>query len=605
MDADSSKPSDAPSSTDERLDSRNERLDSWKEIAAHLNRHVTTVRRWEKSEGMPVHRHVHDKLGSVYAFRGELDEWWRSRRGELESPQEHGVKPPDVPVARKIGNSPLRAHRRLILGGAVTICSIIAVGSLMLFTRNVDSGRARITSIAVLPLENLSGDPTQDYLADGATEALIGQLAQIRSLRVVSRTSSTVFKGSSRSMGEIAKALTVDAVIQGSVQRSGDRVRISVRLIDGRTDTHLWARDYELGAGDILKVQGEVARAVGEEIQIQITAEERARMALARTVDPAAHQEYLIGRYHLWRDDDENLQRAIAHFERAAAIDPQYALAYASLAHAWWKRGLWGDIGLVATESPARAAAQRALQLDDALPEAYVVQADLVRLYDRDMARAEELVTRALRLQPHNVDAHYTYALLLMTVGRFDEAIVQMEAAEQLDPLSPAIQSDFGRVLYRARKYEDAILHLNRALELEPAMGWLVHSRLAQVYEQMGRYDHALLSLQQAGDKGRSHQAQRASVLARMGRRDEAMRLVEGLEVHSSKSRYEIAAVYAALGDNDKAFALLFDMIDRGVTPGPNFAAVDPPFDSLHSDPRWPELVRRLSVPRGAQTTVR
>jgi tetratricopeptide (TPR) repeat protein len=266
---------------------------------------------------------------------------------------------------------------------------------------------------------------------------------------------------------------------------------------------------------------------------------------------------------------------------------------------------LWGDIGLAATETPARVAAQQALHLDDALPEAYVVQADLVRLYDRDLGRAEELVTRALALAPHNVDAHYTYALLLMTLGRLDEALGHMEAAERLDPLSPAIQSDFGRVLYRARKYQDAIQHLNRALELEPAMGWLVQYRLAEVYEQMGHYDEALVALQRAGESGRSHQALRASILARMGRRHEAKRLIEDLAAYSPESRpYKVAAAYAALADNDSAFKFLFGRIDRR-EPGPIFAAVDPPFDSLHSDPRWPELVRRLTSPRAAHAVIR
>jgi tetratricopeptide (TPR) repeat protein len=324
-----------------------------------------------------------------------------------------------------------------------------------------------------------------------------------------------------------------------------------------------------------------------------------------RTVHPVAQREYLSGRYHLWRDDDEHLRRAIDHFERATAIDPQYALAYASLAHAWWKRGLWTDVGLVVTEAPARAAAQQALHLDDALPEAYVVQADLARLYDRDLGRAEQLVTRALALAPHNVDAHYTYALLLMTVGRPDEALYHMAAAERLDPLSPAIQSDFGRVLYRARKYEDAIQHLNRALELEPAMAWLVEYRLAEVYGQMGHYDAALLALQRAGQGSRSHHALRARILARMGRHHEAKRLIEDLEAYSLESRpYEVAAAYAALGDNESAFEFLFGWIDRR-EPGPIFAAVDPPFDSLHSDPRWPELLRRLSMPRAVHAVMR
>jgi tetratricopeptide (TPR) repeat protein len=219
-------------------------------------------------------------------------------------------------------------------------------------------------------------------------------------------------------------------------------------------------------------------------------------------------------------------------------------------------------------------------------------------VYARKLGRAEELVTRALMLDANSVDANYTYALLLMTLGRFDEAVQRMETAERLDPFSPAVQSDFGRVLYRARRYDEAIVRLNRALDLEPTMGWLVHFRLAEVYEQMGHYDRAVAALRLAGDKGRSYETQIARVLARMGRHHEAKALLKDIEADPSRfSRNAIAAVYAALGDNDKAFALLFDQIERG-DPGADFVAVDPPFDSLHEDPRWNELVRRVNGPR-------
>lgn len=583
MAADASGPVDGPGSKESRLD-------SWKEIAAYLNRHVTTVRRWEKHEGLPVHRHVHDKLGSVYAFRAELDRWWHSRRVQLESQQGDGCEPTP--------GEPLQAHRWLILGGPVALCALIAIGYLMSPGRSIDSRPPAITSLAVLPLDNLSNDAAQEYFAEGITEALIGQLAKIGALRVVSRTSVMVFKGSRTPLPEIARALGVDAVVQGSIQRAGDRVRVSIRLIDGRSDAHLWARDFERESKDILELQAAVARAVGEEIRIQVTSNERGRMATAGSVNPAAYQEYLIGRYHLWRDNEENLQRAIAHFERATDIDPRYAAAYASLAHAWWKRGLWGqgEIGLEDAETPARIAARKALELDETLPDAYVVLADLERLYSRNLVRAEARVTQALALHPRHVDAHYTYALLLMELGRFPEAITHMETAEELDPLSPAIQSDFGRVLYRARKFDEAILRLNRALELEPEVGWLVYSRLAAVHEQLGQYDLALAALQQAGGKGAPHMARLARVLARMGDHREAKRLLTLVEADPSRfAQSETAAVYVALGDRDKAFALLFDRLERG-DPGPNFIAVDPPLAELHSDPRWAELLRRMNV---------
>ena len=446
------------------------RLESWKEIAAHLNRHVTTVRRWEKHEGLPVHRHLHTKLGTVYAFRDELDAWWRSRSPELEPRRAPAVQPDD-------------AHPR---------------------PRMLSLRTALLSGLAVLVLGVGTG-------------------------------------------WMLARKPTVDG-------DEGRRARL--RAADDAANAAM--------AGD--------------------------------NVNPAARQEYLIGRYHLWRDSQPHLQRAIAHFERAIALDPGYAAAYASLAHAWWKRGLWED-RLAETEPRARAAVQAALRLDNDLPEAHVVEADLARLYDHDLVRAEALVARAVSRQPDNVDAHYTYGLVLMTRGRFPEAIRHMETAAQLEPLLPAIQSDFGRVLYRARRYEDAIVRLNRALELEPAMDWLVQPRLALVYQQLGQYHLALSALDKSGRTGDLHEVQRAGVLALMGEPEQARRLLEPIVSRAGPElSFSLAQAYAALGETDRALDLLLQSSERN-RPGPNFALVEPSLDGLRTSPRWADLVRRLAVP--------
>jgi Tfp pilus assembly protein PilF len=321
----------------------------------------------------------------------------------------------------------------------------------------------------------------------------------------------------------------------------------------------------------------------------------RSMAATRRDENPAARQEYVIGRYHLWRDSDSHLERAIAHFERAIAMDPGYAIAHAGLGHAWWKRGLWGG-RLAETESAARAAAATALRIDESLPDAYVVLADLERLYGGDLVRAERLVQRALALDPVSVDAHYTYGLLLMTVGRFGEAIEHMQIAAERDPIAPAIHSDLGRVLYRARQYDDAVVHLNRALDLEPSMAWLVQSRLADVYEQTGEYGRAENALWLAGIH--DDRVRLARLSARRGNTGEARLLLEQGRA-DARSVPGLAAAYVALRDYDRAFALLSDWLDRDA-PGPSFIAVDPAFDDLRADPRWATLRSRLNADAGA-----
>ena len=344
----------------------------------------------------------------------------------------------------------------MALGGLAAL----AAGALVYGLRPIqagDPGRPRITALAVLPLDNLSGDPTQEYFADGMTEALIGNLAAIRALRVVSRTSVMRFKGATRSVSEIAQALNVDALVEGSVRRTSDRVRVSVQLVHAATDTHLWAREYERGLTDILKLQGEVARAVAEEIEVHITAEERARLASAGAVNPAAYQEYLLGQHYLWRLTDEDLTRAIDHFEQAIRLDAGYAAAHAGLSHAWWWRGVWGAKTPKQVKSPSLAAALRALALDPQLAEAHVSTGRIKFSYDWDWSGAEKDFGRALKIDPNNLDAHFFHGMLYMALGRFAESLAHIERAEQLDPLSAAVQSGFGRVLYRARRFDEAI----------------------------------------------------------------------------------------------------------------------------------------------------
>ena len=364
-----------------------------------------------------------------------------------------------------------RARRWLVLAGLAAL----AVGGSVYTIRPVaTTARPVITSLAVLPLSNLSGDPTQDYFADGMTEALIGNLAPISALRVVSRTSVMRFKGARTALSQIARELNVDAVIEGSVQRTDDRVRISVQLIHAPTDTHLWAREYERELTDVLKLQSEVARAVASEIRIQVTVEERARMASAGTVDPTAHQEYLLGQYYLWKLTEEDLAMAIEHFERATRLDAGYAAAYAGLSHAWWWRGVWGAKTFKETESPSRAAARQALALDPRLAEAHVSMGRLRFGHDWDWTGAENDFRHALDIDPNNLDAHFFSAMLFMALGRFAESIAHIERAEQLDPLSSTVQSAFGRVLYRARKFDQAIPHLNQAIALgAPEFRWI------------------------------------------------------------------------------------------------------------------------------------
>jgi tetratricopeptide (TPR) repeat protein len=236
---------------------------------------------------------------------------------------------------------------------------------------------------------------------------------------------------------------------------------------------------------EALRLQNDVARAIADELRVQLTPEEQTRMAGHKSVNPEAHQEYLVGRYHLFKHNEEDLKRSIEHFNRAIEIDPDYAAAFAALSHAWWARGIFGNVSLKEVEFPVRIAARKALELDDQLAEAYVVQSDVKQIYEWDWKGAKDDALRALELNPNSADAHFTYALLLQSIGRLPEAIDHIQTAVALDPLAPALQANFGRILYRARRYGEAILHLNRTIDLDP-LNYGAYARLSAVYLQLG-----------------------------------------------------------------------------------------------------------------------
>jgi len=483
-----------------------------------------------------------------------------------------------------------------ILGGSVVLA--IGVVAYFLTERQATAIRPEIKSIAVLPLQNLSGDPAQEHFADGMTEALTTELAQIRSLKVISRTSVMSFKERKKllpPLPEIARELGVDAVVEGSIQRENGCVKAMIQLIHGPTDTHLWAREYERALTDVLRLQGEIARAVADEIRIQVTPEDLLRMSSAAAVNPAAHDAYLLGRFHLSKHIIDDHKRAIDHFERAIQIDPGYAPAYAGLSLAWQRLGAQARGSSLDVEPQARAAAQKALELDDRLTEAYVARGYLQYTYDWDWAGAENTLKHALELDPNNLDGHFYYSLLLMTLGRFPEALAEVHAAEQLDPLSHQVQSTKGKILCLTGRHDEAEERLRQAMEREPRSA-NAHHRLGEVYEHTRRYDEALALYDKARilrgnpPHTKAFRATLARVYAWMGRRNEAKRLLADLGDDGP------AAAYVALEERDAAFKILFQAVDERKD-HVVMVRSNPQFASLHSDPRWKELLRRMNFP--------
>ena len=456
-----------------------------------------------------------------------------------------------------------------------------------------------IRSIAVLPLQNLSGDPNQEFFSDGATEELISTLGQLHAFeKVISRTSVMRYKGAARPMPEIGKELGVDAILEGSIQRGAGRIRVRARLIRASTDTQLWSRDYDRSDTDLLGLQTDVASAIAQELRAQITPEEQGRVRRVRKISSAAQEEYMLGRFHFAKRNEMELNTAIAHYEKAIDLQPDFAAAYAGLSRTWADRGVWGALSFREVEQRAKQYAEKAVELDPSLAEAHVALAERVYQFDWDWTRAERELLRAVELDPNSVDAHSRSGQLYMILGRFSEAVPEAARAVELDPMSPLERSSHGRVLFRARRYEEAIQQLQRSIDLDPQNFGSI-SRLADVYDTLGRYPEAVATRERSlGIRGaeliKSPALARTYALA--GRKQDALRILNALiRAPGRNQNTGIALAYFALGEKDPGFEWLtkaFDQRELVV-----YVKHDPQYDSVRSDARFQALVARLKIP--------
>jgi TolB-like protein/DNA-binding winged helix-turn-helix (wHTH) protein/Tfp pilus assembly protein PilF len=479
----------------------------------------------------------------------------------------------------------------------------LSAGWLMLRRSPVPEAKPKpvqVRSLAVLPLENIAATPGQEYLADGMTDELIASLAKVRSLRITSRTSSMQYKGTRKPLSEIARELNVDAVVEGTVQRSGGNVRITAELVQTSSDRALWAETYENQVGDILALQQQVANAIVRQIQIELTPQEQQALTAPQSISPEAYEDYLKGKYYWSGRSEVALTKAINYFELATKDEPQYALAYAGLADCYSIIGaaIVGTVPAKDVAPKAEAAAIRAIELGPNLAESQTAMATVRLNYDWDWAGAERGFRRAIELNPAYATAHQRYSLYLIAMDRKDESIAEMQRALSLEPLSDSMNFSLGWRLYMARRYDPAIQQLRTAIAMNPSRA-LAHMVLGQAYEQKGAIPQAEVELNQAvklTHRSAPMIAALAHLYAVSGRQDRARELLKEL-THPTQREYVspfyIALVYVGLNEHAESLQWIQKAIDDRSNPC-IFLRVDPDFDNLRKDTRFEALLKRF-----------
>ena len=575
------------------------RLDSWKEIAAYVNRDVTTVQRWEKREGMPVHRHLHEKRGSVYAWTEELDGWIQSRRARLEETEAKPDAEVSPSIPQEYGARPAQGIRLRFALAAILCLGVLAAAWLLFRPRAPATGETVIRSLAVLPLRDLSGNPTQGYLADGITEALIGRLSNIHNLHVTSHTSVIRFRNSQLSIPEIAKSLGVDAVVEGSVIREGDRIRVTAQLIRGATDQHFWSESYDREMRDALSLESELAQTIAEKVEVTVTGEEHRRLSSARPVAPEVYESYLKGRFALRQENRAAVEQSIQYFEDASNKDTTFAPAYLGLAEAYTSLGtVFAGVSPATTRPKVASFARKALAIDPDLVEAHVMLANVLQ-EEWHWSEAETEYRRALELNPNDADAQSWFALWLSCQGRTYEAVAMIQRARALDPVGVSGAS-VSRILFHARRYDDAIRESHSALAVQPdnasSLMGLGFALIAN-----NRPADAIPVLENAVSLSPGSPAVIGVLIrayAHAGRRSDAIRLLEELK-RRRKTGYIPAGAfvnaYLGLGDNEQALYWL-EQAYKEQSNILQFLKTHPYFDPIRNDPRFAALIRRVGL---------
>jgi TolB-like protein/DNA-binding winged helix-turn-helix (wHTH) protein/Flp pilus assembly protein TadD len=537
------------------------------------------------------YRFIANVIASDAALRG-VEQLIAETTGSLEADGIAG------PLAETPSGSGLKRFRwPLVAGSLLAISSLLVIWSV----RPASDHAAQVRSIAVLPLENLSNDEAQEYFADGMTDELITTLGSVSGLRVISRSSAMLYKHVRKPLRQIGRELNVDAVVEGTVLRSGDQVRITAQLIRATTDEHLWSQSYRGDFRQALQLQDEVAQSIVDQIRVKITPHERRILNAATGINPDAHDAYLKGRYSWNKRTADGLQKAAAYFTEATKIDPQYAQAYSGLADSYALLGDW-EYGVLDPKEAfpkAKAAARKALALNADLGEAHASLALCLKSFDWDWNSAEKELKQALKLNPNYASAHQRYGWLLMILGRHNEGISELKKAEALDPLSLIISADIADAFLIDRRYTASMQQSRRTIEMDPTFA-MAHFQFGQALIATRQYDKAIGQLQQAIELSRRNPictSHLGYVYAQTGRKTESMKILAELENDSGqvyRTASDVALIYTGLNERDQAFAWLEKAYESRFNPS---ILMRPAFDPLRSDPRFQNLLRRLALP--------
>jgi TolB-like protein/Tfp pilus assembly protein PilF len=452
-------------------------------------------------------------------------------------------------------------------------------------------------SIAVLPFDNLSGDPDNAYFTEGVQDEILTRLAKVADLKVIARTSTQKFRSSPENLPEIAKQLGVMNILEGSVQKANDQVRVNVQLINALTYAHLWADTYDRKFTDIFAVESEIAKSVADALQAELTGSEKSSIAKAPTADPEAYELYLKGRFFWNKRSGADLRKAIEYFNQAIAKDPDYALAYAGLADSYLLLPNYGSASTQESVPPARAALKKALELDDSLAEAHA-SSGLLDTFECRLERAITDFERAIQLKPNYATAHHWLMFGRLSLGHMDQAIEEGKRALKLDPLSPIINADFAWTYFCARRFDEAERQARKTLEIDPQF-FLAHYYLGQVLQFKGQLGDAIAEFQKAFDLNGDPDSlgMLGQAYARNGQKDEAQEILLRLN-EEAKSRYvtpySTALVYLGLGEKERALDELERAYQRGDTNYLFVIRVDPMLDDLRGHPRFDALVQKI-----------